>query len=149
MNKKNINNDNLWVDLNETRNDNQFEFLQILKEDNERILKAHEALNNVLHNKIHDQETIKNKLSDEGTMKTTSYKRKARKLNFAEYETDSSSGGSVRKNTQKYNTSESSDSERIKKNSKHYEEITGEFKKIKPPIFNGEVEIGEAEAWLF
>ena len=30
-----------------------------------------------------------------------------------------------------------------------YEEISGEFKKIKPPMFNGEVEKGEeAEAWL-
>ena len=29
------------------------------------------------------------------------------------------------------------------------EEIFGEFKKIKPPMFNGEVEKGEeAEAWL-
>jgi hypothetical protein len=36
-----------------------------------------------------------------------------------------------------------------KKKHKHHEEIMGEFKKIKPPIFNGEIETGEeAEAWL-
>ena len=30
-----------------------------------------------------------------------------------------------------------------------YEEISGEFKNIKPPTFNGEIEKGEeAEAWL-
>ena len=32
---------------------------------------------------------------------------------------------------------------------KHYEEILGEFKKIKPPMFNEEVENGEeVKAWL-
>ena len=48
-------------------------------------------------------------------------------------------------------TSESSESDRRprKRKYKPYEEISGEFKKIKPPMFNGEVEKGEeAEAWL-
>ena len=37
-----------------------------------------------------------------------------------------------------------------KKKYKTYEEISGEFKKIKPPTFNGETKKGEeAEAWLF
>jgi hypothetical protein len=41
-------------------------------------------------------------------------------------------------------------SEQITKNKhKHHEEIIGKFKKIKPPIFNGEIETGEeAEAWI-
>ena len=35
------------------------------------------------------------------------------------------------------------------RNYKPYEEISGEFKKIKPPMFNGEVEKGEeVGAWL-
>ena len=37
----------------------------------------------------------------------------------------------------------------IKRKYRSYEEISGEFKKIKPPMFNGEIEKGgEAEAWL-
>jgi hypothetical protein len=36
-----------------------------------------------------------------------------------------------------------------KKKHKSYDEITGEFKNIKPPVFNGEIETGEeAEAWI-
>ena len=36
-----------------------------------------------------------------------------------------------------------------KKKYRPYEEISGEFKKIKPPTFNGETEKGEeAESWL-
>ena len=36
-----------------------------------------------------------------------------------------------------------------KKKYKPYEEISREFKKIKPPTFNGEIEKGEeAEAWM-
>jgi len=38
---------------------------------------------------------------------------------------------------------------RKKKKYKPYEEISGEFKKIKPPVFNGEIENGEeSKAWL-
>ena len=39
----------------------------------------------------------------------------------------------------------------IKKKIKYkpYEEISGEFKKIKPPMFNGEIKKGEEEkAWM-
>lgn len=36
-----------------------------------------------------------------------------------------------------------------KRKHKHHEQITGEFKKIKPPTFNGKSEKGETtEAWL-
>ena len=48
-------------------------------------------------------------------------------------------------------TSESSESDRKPRRRKYkpYEEICGEFNKIKPPMFNGEVEKGEeAKAWL-
>ena len=40
--------------------------------------------------------------------------------------------------------------QRTKNKHKKHEEIMGEFKKIKPPIFNGEIETGEdTKAWLF
>jgi hypothetical protein len=39
--------------------------------------------------------------------------------------------------------------QRTKKKHKHHGEIMGEFKKIKPLIFNGEIESGvEAKAWI-
>ena len=47
--------------------------------------------------------------------------------------------------------SDSSESDRKPRRRKYkpYEEISGEFKKIKPPMFNEEVEKGEEEeAWL-
>ena len=37
------------------------------------------------------------------------------------------------------NSSESSDDNKKKNKYKPYEEISGEFKKIKPPMFNGEI----------
>ena len=50
-----------------------------------------------------------------------------------------------------HSTSDSSDDNHYTKKRKYkpYEEISGEFKKIKPPTFNGETEKGEeAESWL-
>ena len=39
---------------------------------------------------------------------------------------------------------------RHKKKRKYKDELTGEFKKLKPPTFDGEVKNGEeSEAWLF
>ena len=49
-------------------------------------------------------------------------------------------------------TSDSSDDNHHTKKRKYkpYEEISGEFKKIKPPTFNGEAEKWEeAESWLY
>ena len=46
-------------------------------------------------------------------------------------------------------SSESHDDNKKKRKYKPYEEISGEFKKIKPPMFNGEIYKGEEEkAWL-
>ena len=63
---ENINDGNLWVNINESRNDNQSKLLQIVKdlkqelqsvkEDNELILKSQEELNNVLLTKIQEKE---------------------------------------------------------------------------------------------
>jgi len=47
------------------------------------------------------------------------------------------------------NSSESSDLNQQKKKCKPCEEIFVEFRKIRPPVFNGEIKTGEeAEAWL-
>ena len=50
-----------------------------------------------------------------------------------------------------HSTGDSSDDNHYAKKRKYkpYKEISGEFKKIKPPTFNGETEKGEeAESWL-
>ena len=56
----------IWLNLNESRNDNPSEILQIVKylkeelkrvkEDNEHVLKAQEKLNNVLLTTLHSNE---------------------------------------------------------------------------------------------
>ena len=61
-------------------------------------------------------------------------------------------GINVRSHREKHKYfSESNDSDNNPKKRKYkpYEEILGEFKKIKSPMFNGEVEKGEeAKGWL-
>ena len=92
----------------------------------------------------------KNKEPELNMSRTTPYKCKVRKLEFSKHETVSSSEELAKHNTEKYKDShESSDSNKKKKKYKLYEEISGEFKKIKPPMFNREIKKGEdAEAWL-
>ena len=100
-----------------------------------------------LHNEAKDKR--KELESEYGTI---SYKHKGKKLKFSDNESNSSSGINVRSHREKHKYSgESSDSDNIHKKRKYkpYEEISGEFKKIKPPMFNGEVEKwGEAEEWM-
>ena len=58
------------------------------------------------------------------------------------------SDGSHLSSESKY-SSDSSEG-RHKKKRKYKDELTGEFKKLMPPTFDGEVKNGEeAEAWLF
>ena len=86
----NIRDDEIWVNLNESMNDNPSEFLQTVKdlkeelkrvkEDNERILKAREELNNVLLTKLHSSEEEKNEGPKLNMARTTPYKCKVRKL---------------------------------------------------------------------
>ena len=69
--------------------------------------------------------------------RTTPYKRKVIKLEFSKHEIESPSEGYPKHTTEKYkDSSESSDSNQKKKKYKLYEKISGEFKKIKPPMFN-------------
>ena len=88
----------------------------------------------------------------ESEYENISYKRKGKKLKFFDNERNSSSRINVRSHREKHKYScESSDSDNTHKNRKYkpYEEISREFKKIKPPMFNGEVENREeSKAWL-
>ena len=52
--------------------------------------------------------------------------------------------GNPHKNNYQYTSDSSKDNHRTRKRKfKPYKEISGEFKKIKPPTFNGETEKGE------
>ena len=89
----NENVEDIWVNLNKSRNDNQSELMQTIKDlkeelqnvkkDNERILKAHEELNNILLNKIHSKVANLHKGPEAEEIGIASYKRKTKKLEFA------------------------------------------------------------------
>ena len=143
--------DNIYVELSNS----PLDLLQIVKElkdelqtvkiDNEIILE----LNHILQHKIHNRG--KDKINAyETDSETISYKHKGKKLKL--YDSESSSRVNIRSYRGRYKyTSESSESDCKPRKMKYnpYDEISGEFKKIKPPMFNGEVEKGEeAEAWL-
>ena len=85
----NIRDNEICVNLKESRNDNPFKLLQTIKyfkvelkqikEYNEHLLKSHEKLNTILLTKLHSNEEENNKgpkLNMEGT---APYKRKVRK----------------------------------------------------------------------
>ena len=83
----------------------------------------------------------------------TSYQHKIKKSKHSKIESSSSSevyGDSHRKNPQ-YSSNISEDNYHSRKRKyKPYEEISEEFKMIKPPAFNGETYKGEEdEAWMF
>ena len=67
-----------------------------------------------------------------------------------QYKDDCSSDGTGEWKKKKLNySSDSSDRSAHTSKCKPYEELAGEFRKIRPPTFNGKVEKGEeAEAWL-
>ena len=79
-----------------------------------------------------------------------SYKHKGNKSKFSSSESSSRVNIRLHRGRYKYiNESIESDHKPRKMNYKPYEEISGEFKKIKPPMFNWEVENGEeAEKFL-
>ena len=116
--------------------------LQTVKKDNERILRGQEELNHILLDKMNNRGKDKRK-EHETEYGTISYKRKGKTLNFSDSESESSSGIKVRSHKEKHKYSnESSDSDNSPKKRKYKpdEEISGEFKKIKPLMFNGEEE---------
>jgi len=63
--------------------------LQSVKTDNEHILKAREELNKVILNKLLSQEEDKKKEPGNSPEGTVSYKRKAKKLNSSDSDTNS------------------------------------------------------------
>ena len=81
--------------------------------------------------------------------KTSPYKRKDRNMEFSSHKPGISSEELVKHHRKQQESSESNDDNKKKNKYRPYEEISRELKKIKPPMFNGEMEKGEeAEAWL-
>ena len=109
-------------------------------------MKAQEELNTILLAKIHNEERNKNNDFDQELHKMAPYnKRKGRKIEFSILNHDTSSEELVKHHIKYQESSESSDENKKNKKCIPYEEIFGEFKKIKPPMFNGEIDKGEDE----
>ena len=93
--------------------------LQNVKEDNERILRAQEELNQILLDKLHNEGKDKRK-EHESKFGTITYKCKGKQLKLSDNEINSSSGINVRSHKEKHKySSESSDSDNIPKKRKY------------------------------
>ena len=119
--------------------------MESVKKENERILRAQEELNQILTERFQTEGRGKRADSED-----ISYQHKYKKIKQAKNESSSSSEvfGDQRNF---HSTSDSSEDNHYtrKRKYKPYEEISREFKKIKPPTFNGENEKGEeAKSWL-
>ena len=113
--------------------------MEFVKRENERILRAQEELNHILIEKFQTEGRGRKAES-----KDASHQRKFKKMKHTK--TGSSSSSEVFGERQSYHTtSDSSDDDLYVKKRKYkpYEKISGEFKKKKPPTFNGETEKGE------
>ena len=84
----------------------------------------------------------------ETNSETTSYKHKGKKEKYSDSKSSSEVNARSHKGRYKYiSDSSESDCKPRRRKYKPYEKISREFKKIKPPMFNREVEKGEeAEA---
>ena len=119
--------------------------MEFVKRENERILRAQEELNQILTKRF--QTEGRGKRADS---KDISHQHKYKKIKQTKNESNSSSEvfGDQRNF---HSTSNSSDDNNYTKKIKYKpcEEIYGEFEKIKPPTFNGEIEKGvELESCL-
>jgi len=88
-----------------------------------------------------NQNNDKSKGRNSSNSKISQQKKKARQMEYHESETKP-----VYKDMEDTETSTKSSSspkKRTKKKPKQHDEVMGEFKKIKPPTFNGEVETSE------
>ena len=121
--------------------------METVKKENERILRAQEELNQILIEKFQNEEKDK-----QIEFEDIPYQHKNKKSKQSKVESSSSSeiyGNPHRKNYQYTSDSSKDNHHSIKRKFKPYEEISGEFKKTKPPTFNGETKKGEeAESWL-
>ena len=110
--------------------------------DNERIME----LNQILLDKIHNRGKVKRNVYETDS-ETMSYKHKGKKTKYSNSKSSSEVNANSHRGRYKY-TSESDHKPR-KRKYKPFEQISREFTKIKPPMFNEEVEKGEKdEAWL-
>ena len=64
-------------------------------------------------------------------------------MELSSHKSETSSEESVKHHKKQQESSEKNDDKKKKKKYRPYEEISREFKKIKPPMFNGEIEKGE------
>ena len=106
-------------------------------------------MNQMLLDNMHDREKGKRNVYETDS-KTTSYKQKGKKSKYSNSESSSEVNARSCKGRYKY-ISDCSESDHKPKRMKYkpYEESSGEFKKIKPHMFNREVDKGEeVEAWL-
>ena len=110
--------------------------METVKKENERILRAQEELNQILMENFQNEEKDKRTGSED-----MSYQHKRKKSKQSKIKSSSSSdiyGDPHRKNYQ-YTSDSSEDNHQTRKRKfKPYEEISREFKKIKPLTFNGE-----------
>ena len=110
--------------------------METVKKENERILRAQDELNQILLEKFRNEGKNKQIKSD-----NTSYQHKSKKSKHSKIESSSSfeiNNNSYRKKHEYSSDSSESNYRSRKKKYKPYEEISGEFKNIKPPTFNGE-----------
>ena len=134
--KKTNNTSELLQTLKELRTE-----METVKKENERMLRAHEELNQILMERFQNEEKDKRIESED-----MSYQHKDKKSKQFKMESSSSSEvyGDPHKKNYQYTSDSSEDNHHTRKRKfKPYEEISGEFKKIKPPTFNGETEKGE------
>ena len=112
--------------------------METVKKENERILRAREEMNQMLLENFYNEKNDKQIESN-----TTSYQHKSKKSKYSKIESSSSSeinGNSYRNKHQYSSDSSESNYRSRKKKYKPYEEISGEFKKIKLLTFNGDTE---------
>ena len=119
--------------------------MESVKKENERILRAQEELNQILIENFHTEGKGKRADSED-----ISYQHKYKKTKQIKNQSSSSSEVFADQRNSHYTSDSSEDNYHTKKRKyKLYEEISGEFKKIKLPAFNGENENGEeAKSWL-
>ena len=120
------------IEILQTVRDLQEEIMNF-KIEHERVLKTQEDLKGALLFKLHEitNEKKKKKRRQENSSSDYPQFKGSHLSSEPEYSSDSSEG-------------------RHKKKRKYKDELTGEFKKSKPPTFDGEVKNGEeTEAWLF
>ena len=101
--------------------------MESVKKENERIMKAQEELNQILIEKLQTEERSRRSESEDVT-----HQRRSKKMKLVKNENNSSSEG-LREQQSYYTTSDSSEAELYNRKKKYmpYEEISGEFKKIK------------------